>query len=99
MPAHPDVTDRAHAPPTDGIPAAAVTLPAVSAAALTGAGLATLLLGVLLPMVDFFIVNVALPSIHRDLHPTSPPPPLVVSPPPSPSPLLPSIPPRPPAPS
>src|SRR5260370_19611134 len=72
MPAHPDVIDRAHAPTTDGIPAAAVTLPAVSAAALTGAGLATLLLGVLLPMVDFFIVNVALPSIDRDLHASAP---------------------------
>ncbi|HKB31036.1 MAG TPA: MFS transporter [Streptosporangiaceae bacterium] len=79
MPAHPDVIDRAHAPTTDGIPAAAVTLPAVSAAALTGAGLATLLLGVLLPMVDFFIVNVALPSIDRDLHASAPLLELVVS--------------------
>src|SRR5260370_6604220 len=79
MPAPPAVIARPHAPPTDGIPAAAVTLPAVSAAALPGAGLATLLLGVLLPMVDFFIVNVALPSIDRDLHASAPLLELVVS--------------------
>jgi MFS family permease len=30
--------------------------------------LATVLVGVLLPMVDFFIVNVALPTMARDLH-------------------------------
>ncbi|MFI8995107.1 MFS transporter [Streptomyces sp. NPDC053542] len=38
-----------------------------SDARLTGLGLATLLLGAALPMTDFFIVNVALPSIERDL--------------------------------
>ncbi len=31
-------------------------------------GLLTLLLGAALPMIDFFIVNVALPTIERDLH-------------------------------
>ncbi len=31
-------------------------------------GLLTLLLGAALPMIDFFIVNVALPTIDRDLH-------------------------------
>lgn len=31
-------------------------------------GLLTVLLGAALPMVDFFIVNVALPTIERDLH-------------------------------
>ncbi|TGA92701.1 hypothetical protein E2651_36360, partial [Streptomyces sp. MZ04] len=31
-------------------------------------GLFTVLLGAALPMIDFFIVNVALPSIERDLH-------------------------------
>lgn len=36
--------------------------------ALSPVALATVLLGVLLPMVDFFIVNVALPTMARDLH-------------------------------
>src|SRR5213592_889840 len=31
-------------------------------------GLFTVLIGAALPMIDFFIVNVALPSIARDLH-------------------------------
>ena len=31
-------------------------------------GLVTLLLGLFLPLTDFFIVNVALPTIDRDLH-------------------------------
>ncbi|MET9292462.1 MFS transporter [Streptomyces sp. NPDC003077] len=45
------------------------TPPASSAAPkLTGLGLATVLLGAALPMIDFFIVNVALPTIGRDLH-------------------------------
>jgi MFS family permease len=38
------------------------------APALPTAGLITVLLGVLLPMIDFFIVNVALPTMHHDLH-------------------------------
>ncbi|KUJ70723.1 MFS transporter [Streptomyces albus subsp. albus] len=33
-------------------------------------GLATLLLGAALPLIDFFIVNVALPAMGRDLHTT-----------------------------
>ncbi|MFH8404863.1 MFS transporter [Streptomyces sp. NPDC018019] len=36
--------------------------------ALTTLGLFTVLLGAALPMIDFFIVNVALPTIDRDLH-------------------------------
>jgi MFS family permease len=36
--------------------------------ALTTLGLVTVLIGVFLPMTDFFIVNVALPTIDRDLH-------------------------------
>lgn len=36
--------------------------------ALSQAGLATLLLGATLPIVDFFVVNVALPTIDRTLH-------------------------------
>src|SRR5215813_4286341 len=39
---------------------------------LTGAGLAVILVGVLLPITDFFIVNVALPTIDRDLHASQP---------------------------
>ncbi|MEV5876134.1 MFS transporter [Streptomyces sp. NPDC052101] len=35
---------------------------------LTPLGLLTLLLGTALPMIDFFIVNVALPTIEHDLH-------------------------------
>ncbi|UQA97998.1 MFS transporter [Streptomyces halobius] len=35
---------------------------------MTPLGLLTVLLGAALPMIDFFIVNVALPTIDRDLH-------------------------------
>jgi EmrB/QacA subfamily drug resistance transporter len=38
------------------------------AVTLSGAGLATVLLGTALPMIDFFIVNVALPTINVNLH-------------------------------
>ncbi|HEX5405635.1 MAG TPA: MFS transporter [Pseudonocardiaceae bacterium] len=37
-------------------------------AALTPTGLATVLFGAALPMIDFFIVNVALPTIDTNLH-------------------------------
>ncbi|HTZ27376.1 MAG TPA: MFS transporter [Streptosporangiaceae bacterium] len=37
-------------------------------ASLSALGLMTVLIGVFLPMTDFFIVNVALPTIDRDLH-------------------------------
>jgi MFS family permease len=40
-------------------------------AALSPLGLFTVLLGVFLPMTDFFIVNVALPTIDHDLHASS----------------------------
>ncbi|MFE9385735.1 MFS transporter [Streptomyces sp. NPDC007025] len=43
-------------PPTPQVPAA-----------LHPSGLVTLLLGAALPMIDFFVVNVAFPSIERDL--------------------------------
>jgi EmrB/QacA subfamily drug resistance transporter len=46
---------------------------------LTGTGLTVVLVGVLLPMLDFFIVNVALPTIDRDLHASQPLLELVVS--------------------
>lgn len=41
---------------------------ASATAALTPLGLLTVLLGAALPMIDFFIVNVALPTIDHDLH-------------------------------
>ncbi|PWI44491.1 MFS transporter [Streptomyces sp. ICBB 8177] len=41
---------------------------AAEPSALSPLGLLTLLLGAALPMIDFFIVNVALPTIDRDLH-------------------------------
>ncbi|WP_442814530.1 MFS transporter [Streptomyces sp. NBC_01198] len=50
------------------IPAPSSSTPQKSAApALSALGLLTVLLGAALPMVDFFIVNVALPTIDRDL--------------------------------
>ena len=48
-------------------PAASALAPA-AIPALSPVGLAAVLVGVLLPMVDFFIVNVALPTMARDLH-------------------------------
>ena len=53
--------------------------PATAGASLSAAGLACVLIGVLLPMVDFFIVNVALASIDQDLHASAPLLELVVS--------------------
>src|SRR5580693_2020007 len=46
---------------------------------LTAAGLTVILVGVLLPMIDFFIVNVALPTIDSDLRASQPLLELVVS--------------------
>ncbi len=46
---------------------------------LTSAGLTVILVGVLLPMIDFFIVNVALPTIDGDLKASQPLLELVVS--------------------
>jgi MFS family permease len=46
---------------------------------LTTAGLTVILVGVLLPMIDFFIVNVALPTIDTDLRASQPMLELVVS--------------------
>jgi EmrB/QacA subfamily drug resistance transporter len=42
--------------------------PEATAPTLSPLGLFVLLIGVFLPMVDFFIVNVALPTIDHDLH-------------------------------
>ncbi|MFG2137469.1 MFS transporter [Streptomyces sp. NPDC048650] len=49
-------------------PPSAVRQPAAATPLLTAAGLLTVLLGAALPMIDFFIVNVALPTIDHDLH-------------------------------
>lgn len=64
------------APATPATPPVAPTAPVgpatpsdpAPAAALTPLGLVTILLGAALPMIDFFIVNVALPSIEHDLN-------------------------------
>ena len=53
--------------------------PAADGRQLTSLGLTIVLIGVLLPMVDFFIVNVALPTIDSDLHASQPMLELVVS--------------------
>ena len=57
---------------TSARPSAAVdrALPArpAVAPALSPTALATVLIGTMLPIVDFFIVNVALPTMARDLH-------------------------------
>ncbi|WP_428954807.1 MFS transporter [Streptomyces sp. cg35] len=49
-----------------------VTPVAAPGTLLTDAGLFTVLLGAALPLVDFFIVNVALPTIARDLSASEP---------------------------
>jgi len=65
--------------------AAALAAPAATrpnphqASTLTAAGLTVILVGVLLPMIDFFIVNVALPTIDTDLRASQPLLELVVS--------------------
>ncbi|MFF8590433.1 MFS transporter [Streptomyces sp. NPDC015220] len=45
-----------------------VVRPVAAPSALGGPGLFTVLLGAALPLIDFFIVNVALPAIGQDLH-------------------------------
>ncbi len=79
MPVRTEVIHDARAGVAAGGPARPARPSATTPAALGGIGLATLLLGVLLPMVDFFIVNVALPSIELDLHASAPLLELVVS--------------------
>jgi MFS family permease len=81
MPLNTEVIDDARTYLTAGSSSSARTPrpPATAPAALGGIGLMTLLLGVLLPMLDFFIVNVALPSIDLDLHASAPLLELVVS--------------------
>ncbi|MFF0742444.1 MFS transporter [Streptomyces sp. NPDC004111] len=57
-------TASATAPPS---PAAPSSPPGAAPAALGALGLFTVLLGAALPLIDFFIVNVALPTIDREL--------------------------------
>ncbi|MGW3492220.1 MFS transporter [Streptomyces sp. NPDC001020] len=52
---------------TDILTPPAVRSP-VATPRLSGLGLFTVLLGAALPLIDFFIVNVALPTIGKDLH-------------------------------
>ncbi|WDT55104.1 MFS transporter [Streptomyces sp. G7(2002)] len=61
--AFPDAPATPEAPAAPG-PAPQQQRPTV----LTPLGLLTVLLGAALPMIDFFIVNVALPTIDHDLH-------------------------------
>jgi EmrB/QacA subfamily drug resistance transporter len=63
-------TRRELAPPSGFTASAAVSTPG-HAPALSTAGLITILVGVLLPLIDFFIVNVALPTMQHDLHATT----------------------------
>jgi EmrB/QacA subfamily drug resistance transporter len=60
VPSASDSFGKVAAAPAPVAPAIAAPLPV--------AGLITVLLGVLLPMTDFFIVNVALPTMRHDLH-------------------------------
>lgn len=60
----------ASAPPgaTRGASDAGPSAPGGGPTTLSGLGLFTVLLGAALPLIDFFIVNVALPAMDRDLH-------------------------------
>jgi MFS family permease len=59
----------ARTPSSDASPDSSTRSPAPAAPpGLSALGLLTVLLGAALPMVDFFIVNVALPTIDRDLN-------------------------------
>lgn len=60
-------TTAAPARPTPAATATTAATPDTAPASLGTAGLVTVLLGAFLPMLDFFIVNVALPTIDRDL--------------------------------
>ena len=62
----PATTATATAPPA-APPATTSGATTSGAGTLSTAGLVTVLLGAFLPMLDFFIVNVALPTIDRDL--------------------------------
>ena len=79
MPSPLNTAPRPIAPPAPPAATAPAEGAGLTGAGLTGTGLVIVLVGVLLPMVDFFIVNVALPTIDRDLHASAPLLELVVS--------------------
>ncbi|MFD5623117.1 MFS transporter [Streptomyces yangpuensis] len=62
-----DIRLRTPAPPAAPAGPATAAPAGPAAAHLSGPGLFTVLLGAALPLIDFFIVNVALPSIEHDL--------------------------------
>jgi EmrB/QacA subfamily drug resistance transporter len=64
-------TTRLGTTPTTGFTASTAAGDASASPALSTAGLITILVGVLLPLIDFFIVNVALPTMQHDLHATT----------------------------
>jgi EmrB/QacA subfamily drug resistance transporter len=72
----PEGGEPASSPPT---PSRAGSLASHEPQPLTSVGLMVILVGALLPMIDFFIVNVALPTIDADLHASQPLLELVVS--------------------
>jgi MFS family permease len=61
------VTTTTTPPPPSALHSSHRSSPVVAPAALGPLGLFTLLLGAALPLIDFFIVNVALPTIDREL--------------------------------
>ena len=63
--AEPRVAERGHLSPPTRVPGPRT---GVSTIRLTPLALGTVLMGVLLPTVDFFVVNVTLPSMAADLH-------------------------------
>jgi EmrB/QacA subfamily drug resistance transporter len=66
----PTATRSSSTPPAGFTADTSVAAPTRSPA-LSMAGLVTVLVGVLLPVTDFFIVNVALPTMQLDLHATT----------------------------
>jgi EmrB/QacA subfamily drug resistance transporter len=64
-------TSRRDSTPAVGFTAETTVRATTSSPALSTAGLITILVGVLLPLIDFFIVNVALPTMQHDLHATT----------------------------
>jgi EmrB/QacA subfamily drug resistance transporter len=64
-------TTRRGSTPVPGFTTDTAVTATTSSPALSTAGLITILVGVLLPLIDFFIVNVALPTMQHDLHATT----------------------------
>lgn len=60
-------SNSGHGDPVPSVSVRSAPVRGVPAPHLSGLGLFTVLLGAALPLIDFFIVNVALPSIEHDL--------------------------------